>query len=433
VSPRILVIIACLAVGGGLTFWLWPRTATDAKPAGPTTATVERGPLKEVLTATGTVVPRTQVAITCKASGRVVELPVQVSSTVQKGDLLFTLDPEEERRRVARAQVELESAQARAEQARLALAHETESLAVERARDEAELASAEVAANDAAERAGRMHTLQAKGLTSQEEVTASEVQAASARANLESLRLSLRALDARARLLESKRQDVTLAESDVKTQRLNLGDAQERLSDTRVMSPIAGTVTTVNIEIGQLIASAISTVGAAGTPVITVVDMSTLQVRVNALEMDIGRIRLGQHAEVVTDALPGRVFTGTVSRIAAAGVRPKTGSDQSVTFEVLVTLDPTDLPLRPEMTASIELTTLEAKDTLLIPVEAVHRQGLKTSLVIVAADGTKETRTVELGGTDGVKQQVLSGVKEGERVEIGQGVSRWRNDFQVGI
>lgn len=397
---------------------------------GETTVTVTTGPLVETITATGRIVPRTSIEITCKASGTVVDVPVQPSSKVKKGDLLLELDPREETRNRQRARVAVASAQARLEQARLTLAHEVTSLGVERERATAALAAATIAAEDARERATRLGILLEKRLAAAEEADGAKREKAGAESSRIAATLALQDLDARERLLESRRRDVTLAESAVEEAELSLTDAEQRLADTRVTAPINGTVTWVNVEAGQIIASAISTVG-AGTPVMKVADLAQLQVKVNVPEGDIGRIAVGQKASVSTDAYPGRQFSGLVLRIAAQGAR--VDGEQVITYEVLVQLDGTDLPLRPEMSAVIELTTLDLKDALTVPAGAIIRAKGKTTLQI-KKDGKTEDRPVVLGGSDGINQQILSGVAVGDTVVLpAKGTSRWRPELQIGF
>jgi HlyD family secretion protein len=378
---------------------------------------------------TGRIVPRTTIEITCKASGTVVAVPVQPSTKVKKGDLLLELDPREETRNRQRARVAVASAQARLEQARLTLAYEVTSLGVEQQRATAALAAATIVAEDARERAARLGILLEKRLAAAEEADGAKREKAGAESSLIAATLALQDLDARERLLESWRRDVTLAESAVEEAELSLTDAEQRLADTRVTAPIDGTVTWVNVEAGQIIASAISTVG-AGTAVMNVVDLAQLQVMVNVPEADIGRIAVGQKASVGTDAYPGRRFLGVVQRIAAQGGRAE--DQQNITYEVLVQLDGLDLPLRPRMSAVIELTTLDVKDAVTVPAGAIIRAKGKTT-VQVRISGKDEERPVILGGSDGVNQQILDGVSVGDLVIIPEkGTSRWRPKLEIG-
>ena len=419
-----IVVLVILVIGSWFAF----RPAKVPAASLEETATASLGPLVEVITATGKVVPRTRVDITCKASGTVIRVPVQPGSQVKKGDLLLELDPQAEARTHQRAQVAVASAKARLEQHRLTLAYETLSVQVAAKKAKAALTSATITAQGSNEQASRLAALLAKRLAAAEEMENAKREQAVAEANLVAATLELDILAAQERQLEIRRQDVTLAEASLQEEELNLVDAEQRLADTRVIAPLDGTVTEVSVEAGQIIASAISTVG-AGTPVMRIVDLAKLQVQVRVPEGDIGRIQPGQKANVGTDAFPGKRFPGVVQRIAIQG---NGDQGQVTTFEVLVELEGNDLPLRPEMSAVVDLTTLDLTDALTVPCMAITRVNGRTTVKFKTSDGKTEDRAVVLGGSDGTLQQILSGLVKGDTVILpAKGSSRWRSDLHM--
>ncbi len=424
-STAWLVLLPALLVAllPGLTGCQGSAAGDAAAPGSATSASVTTGHLCEVLTATGTVVPRIQVKITCKASGRVVAVPVQPGSVVRRGDVLLELDPADEQRSVDRAVTALASAKARVDQARLSLNHEERSLALDRVSAASSLSAARLAADDARVRATRLQQLADQGLISEEERSAAAVTAANAASQLAAALQVHDALDARQDLLESRRTDVALAEALVKGEELSLGDAQSRLAETRVLAPMDGTVLSTSVEVGQLIASAVATFGGSGSPVMTIADLSNLQVKVTVPESDIGRLKAGQSVTVASEAWPGRTFAGSVLRVSPAGTRDP-GNPNKVGFESLIGVTDRNAPLMPEMTVIVDVVVVDAPDAILVPVQAVKRHGAKAT-VQVRSGTTTTDREVVLGGTDGEQQQILSGLTVGEEVALQTGTSRW--------
>lgn len=156
------------------------------------------------------------------------------------------------------------------------------------------------------------------------------------------------AQDALARLLEgAKPSEIEAQELAVQAARLALEEAQSNLEKATLKAPFAGTVTAVNVKVGDVVA--------AGQSAFVLATLDRLQARTTDLtELDVARVAVGQQAKVKVDALPGREFTGKVSAIALQA-RDYRGD---VVYAVTVALDDVgDAPLRWGMTAQVEIRT----------------------------------------------------------------------------
>lgn len=415
-----VVILAALVAGGA---WV-SRGRDKPNPAAsePTTATVTRGDVRLAVACTGRVVANLDVDIKCKASGEITGLPFDISDEVKKGKLLLELDPVDEQRELSQSQVKLAASQARLVIAQQNLAIAESDLRTARRRAQAALESAQARATDTRAKADRMKQLLAKELCSQEECDTAVTSAAQAEGDLVAAQVAIEELKTQEEALELKHQDIVLAQTQVDSDTIALTQAQDRLADTKVVSPIDGVVVARNVQVGQIIASGVSNVG-GGTTVLTLSDLSHLFVLASVDESDIGKVAVGQETIVTADAFPGKTFDGKIVRIATRGVT----ESNVVTFEVKIEVTGKDRPLlRPEMTANVEIVAAEKFDVLTVPAEAVVRKGRQRFATVVKG-GQKEERTVETGISDGLTTEVVSGLSEGETVLVhsGGGDSRW--------
>ena len=405
-----LVLLAVLTVAAGVILaGRCPRGA-----AGPArgAARVDRGSIRRTVSTDGRVASHQDLDIRCKAGGEVVRVPFDVGDRVKKGELLLELEPSAEERVVRQAEAGLRAAQARLAQARSKAELAARSTPSRRTAAEAGLRAAKARAADARDRAGHLARLVGKELVSQAETDAAE--AAAVQAEAESAAAETRLLEAVSEFesAEFHRQEVRLAEAQEESARLEVSAARQRLAEVRITSPIAATVTRRNVSVGQVIPSAAA---GAGTPVLTISDLSRTYVLASVDESDIGRVKEGAPAEMTLDAFPGERFSGKVVRIASRG----TNVSSVVTFEVKVEVQGENRHLlRPEMTASVQLTSEERSGVLLVPAMALHSSGGKAWVQVVAKGGRLEERPVKAGISDGVVQEVLSGLSEGEMVAV---------------
>jgi len=280
-------------------------------------------------------------------------------------------------------------------------------------------------ARDASTKAERRKELLYQKLGSQEDYDTAQTANLQAQAAWDNTKVATEELKQQEMSLELKRQDVKLAEAQVKNDQINLDNANQRLADTKVIAPMDGVISALTVQKGQIISSGITNVG-GGTTIMTLSDLSHVFVLATVDESDIGRIAPDQAVKITADAFPGEKFQGKVVRVATKGVNVS----NVVTFEVKieVTSDNKKL-LKPQMTANVEVITANRKNVLTIPTQAITRKDGKLHASVVGPGGTAD-KVVTVGLTDGVNYEVTSGLNEGDAVVLTKNdpQSKWSAD-----
>lgn len=249
--------------------------------------------------------------------------------------------------------------------------------------------------------------------------------------------------------LDDARYAVELAQNALRNSRSRLEQVEailkqskERLAKTTIRAPIAGTVTALDIKVGETAVA--SQVSIAGSSLMTIANTSTMVAEVNVDEADIARVMVGQEVAIHTAAYPETAIKGAVAEIPLSPQRSPSGTGQvgtslSRNYNIKVKLSDHDaLRLRPGMTCRAEIFTSHSGQSLALPLQAVlsnndesatltGERGNKKSeaavkvenYVFVAKDGKAEKRIVTLGVSDDSKQAVAAGLSAGERVIIG--------------
>jgi len=421
----LLVVVVVLGAAAWAYFAL-PKGKSNGEGPKAQTVRVERGQIRRVVSTTGHVKANLEVEIKCKASGEVIKLPFDISETVKKGDLLVQLDPVDEERSLKRAEVNLAISKAKLEQARLNLKVARKDLVTKRTCAEAALLSAEAQARDASAKFERLRQLATKNLASREEHETAETADIQAKANLANAKASVEELKTQEIAIETKVQDIKIAEAQVEADKISLSDASQRLAETRVVSPIEAVVASRDVQIGQIISSGISNVG-GGTSVMTLADLSRIFILASVDESDIGQVKVGQPSLITADAFPNKRFRGQVVQVATKGVN----ASDVVTFEVKIEVAGHDrYLLKPEMTANIDIVIAQKDDVLLVPVQAVARRRRQRYVFVGKEDGSTVETNVTVGITDGESMEIQEGLREGQMVVLSAGgqESRWRSD-----
>ncbi|GIL03634.1 MAG: hemolysin secretion protein D [Betaproteobacteria bacterium] len=288
-----------------------------------------------VLNATGRVVAARRASVSSKATGRLDWLGVQEGQRVKEGELIARL----ENRDVAASR---EQAAASVEAARANLVQ-----------GQAELADAEAALKRAQE-------LAQKNFVSASAVDAAEARYNKARAAIESLRANIRVAEA------------------------NLRAATVAFEQTLIRAPFTGIVLTKSANVGDIVTPFSSAAGTTGA-VVTMADMSTLEVEADVSESSIAKIKLDQPAEIQLDAFPDLRLAGSVSRIVPTVDRSK------ATLLVKVRFDETDPRVLPDMSAKIaflsrKLAPAERKPVPAVRPEAIVRRDGKDFVYVVAGE-----------------------------------------------
>ncbi len=229
--------------------------------------------------------------------------------------------------------------------------------------------------------------------------------------------------------------NLKVAKNSVTETLADLKSAKTNLSYANIYSPIDGVVLSRDVDEGQTVASSYS------TPTLFTIaeDLKQMQVEADVDEADIGQVKAGQRVSFTVDAYQNEEFSGTVTQVR---LNPTTTSNV-VTYTVVIKADNPELKLKPGLTATISIYTIELKDVLTIEAKAVnfrpdptmmmayleqHKQEKQqppkgkrmfndeSTTVWVTDNGTVKPKEVVLGTSDGVNVQVLSGLQEGEEL-----------------
>lgn len=279
------------------------------------TQEVQRGDLTVTVTATGTVEPVNQVDVGSELSGTIDAVLVDFNDRVQRDQVLARMDTDRLEAQVIEARASLASAKARLEESQATVL-------------ETRL------------RYQRCEKLADRQLCSQEELS------------------TLQAAQARARAAEaSARAQVAVAQASLEVNETNLARAEIR-------SPIDGLVLQRQIEPGQTVAASLQ------APVLFTLaeDLAHMELHVAVDEADVGKIAEGQSAQFTVDAYPERYFPASITQVRFA---PQ-AVEGVVTYETVLSVDNSDLSLRPGMTATAVITVQQLQDVVLVPNAALR-------------------------------------------------------------
>ncbi len=214
-----------------------------------------------------------------------------------------------------------------------------------------------------------------------------------------------------------KTQDVAQAQDAAAQAKDQAQYDQAQVDKSEIRSPIDGTVLAIGAQQGETLAA-----GLSAPTVITVADLNRLEIEDYVSEEDIGKVKVGQQATAVIDAFPDQTFNGTVERIDAGS----TIQQNVVTYDVVIKITDPLHELRPDMTATVNITVGKESNVLLVPSVAIQL-GTSGSTVNVekTVDGKQQivAEPVETGGTDGVNVEILSGLNQGDTVVLAGGKS----------
>lgn len=309
--------LALLAVAAaGSWFWLGQRQAAAAPQYQTQAAT--RGALTVTVTASGTLQPTTQVAIGSELSGTVTRVSVDVNDRVKKGQVLVELDDARLRDQVTGSRAALAAAEAALAQARATATEARDTLA--RLRD--------------------VHQRSGGQVPSGAEMAAAEAAFARGEANVAS------------------------AQANVAQARATLSSNETNLGKSAIRSPIDGVVLSRAVEPGNAVAASLQAV----TLFTLAEDLTKMKLQVNVDEADVGQVRNGQPATFTVSAYPTRRYPARIVRVGYGS----TTKDNVVTYLTDLSVNNDDLTLRPGMTATALITTVEHADALLVPNAALR-------------------------------------------------------------
>lgn len=352
------------------------------------TEKVSRRTITQVVTATGKINPEFQVKIAAEATGEIVSLLVQEGDHVKKGQLLLRIKPD-----IYEAQKN--SAEARLQQAR------------------ASLSSTKALLEKVESDYKRVQELAQKGLASEADLEA-------ARSNY------LQTLGN----YESQKSLVSQAEAALK-------EAIETLNKTYVYSPMDGTISKLNVELGERVIGS----GFTGTELLTVADLNNMEATVEVDENDVVLVSIGDTAKINIDAFGDKVFKGIVTQIGNSAITSGLGTqDEVVNFEVKIRLTDKDDKIRPGMSCDADIETETKENVLAVPIQSVtarvpkpekseegdegnvkenNRKNKPQEVVFIVENGKAKMVKVKTGISDDNYIEIIEGLQGGEEVISG--------------
>ena len=353
------------------------------------TEKVEKRNITQNVTATGKIQPEFSVIITPEVTGEVMALTVKEGDDVKKGQVLLRIKADTYLAQKERVEANLQSARA--------------SLSIQKAQ-------LDKITGDY----NRVKDLHAKRLSSDAEIEASRSLYLTSVASFES------------------------AQAVVQQAQASLREANEQLNKTVITSPINGTITKLNIEVGERVLGSGFT---QGTDIMTVADLSQMEAIVDVDENDVTIISVGDTTRIKVDAFRDRVFNGIVTQIGNSAKSAGFGTQEQVTnFEVRVRLLDTDINLRPGMSCNGTIETETKKDVVAVPIQSVtartdveapkteedqlitsakKRERRIQEIVFIIVDGKAKAANIETGISDDTYVEVISGLSGGEEVVSG--------------
>jgi HlyD family secretion protein len=381
------VVLGLLAAVGGIAAALRPKNTIDPSKL----ASVEKGDIAKAVVATGKIEPLTKVEVKSKASGIVKQVLVDYGDPVKTGQVLAELDKEQLEAQVREARANLMAAQAAVKAAQATY---------ERNKVDAEGPDVPFL-KSSMDRSRSLHT---DGLISEAVLEDSE----------KAYQMALNKQMSATRNLAVSRADIARSEAQVAQAEAVLDRDEEDLRNSTIVSPMDGIVLSRDVEVGDAVSS-ILVLGSQATLVMTLGDVSEVYVKGKVDEADISRVYLGQPARITVESLKGKKFEGKVTKISPMGVE----KDNVTTFEVRVSIRNPSGELKANMSANAEIIQQEKHDVLLVPEAAVvYDKDRKTFLEVPdpKADSGRRRIAATLGISNGVKAELVSGLKEGDKV-----------------
>lgn len=378
-SKKKIILIAAIFFLIGLVF-LFNLRAKREKSVQVTVEKVTTHDLTSIVSASGEVKPKKNINISAHVPGRITKIGVVEGQEVKAGDFLLKLDSAQYEANAERDRALIQSYRSQLIQAETRLKREENNYARQKKLYESQLISLE----------------QLESAKVQYDITLAEVQAI--------------------------RHQIQQAEASLKS-------SLDNLSKTIYSSPIDGIITSLRVEEGEV--AVIGTMNNPGTVLMTIADLSEMEVEVEVDETDVVGVRLGQKAEVKVDALPNQTLAGTVTKIGSSAIKKLTTSQrESRDFQVTITLEDPPRTLRPGLSASADIIIAEKKGVLAVPISALvvqeperqsspPKQKTETEGVYVVEGGRAKFCPVTKGIMGGLLIEIASGLKEDQEVIVG--------------
>jgi HlyD family secretion protein len=368
--------------------------------------------ITEIITANGKIQPEVEVKISSDVSGEIVELHVKEGERVEKNQLLLKIRPDIYESNLERMEASLNVSRANLENSKARLS-------------QVEAQFAQTQSNY-----DRNKQLYEKKVISQAEWD-----------NISS------AFNMGKAEIQAAKQSVASAEFTVKSAEASLKEAKENLYKTSIYSPVSGTVSRMNVEMGERV---VGTIQMTGTELLRIANLNNMEVRVDVSENDILRVKFNDTASIDIDAYPSRKFMGIVTQIANSATTASSltsiSTDQVANFEVRIRILKSSFedlisdstrnfyPFRPGMSATADIQTKTVYNVLSVPIQSVtfridslelkmKEQSRKTTTEAVTQEKKKEYVFVSTNDNQVVMKEVKTGIQNENYIEITDGLN----------
>jgi HlyD family secretion protein len=329
--------------------------------------------LTSIISASGEVKPKKNINISAQVPGRIIKIGVVEGQEVRVGDFLLKLDSTQYEAIADRDQNFIRAANSDLIQAG--------------ARLQRDKASYE-----------RQQKLFADDLISKDQLEASQAQHDVSDAQVNAIGFQIKQAEA------------------------SLKSTLDNLAKTTYSSPIDGIITSLRVEEGEV--AIIGTMNNPGTVLLTIADLSVMEVEVEVDETDVVGVALGQTARVRVDAFPDKVFEGKVTEIGSSALQQSTAgvsTQESKDFKVVVTLEKPSERLKPGLSASADVVVAEKKQVLAVPISALVLRDKPGAAADAAVKEEEGVYVVEAGRAKFVP--VVKGIAGGMMIEIASGLA----------
>ncbi len=334
--------------------------------------------LKSIVSASGEVKPKKNVDISAHISGRIVKIGVEEGQNVREGDFLLKLDATQYEANADRDRAIIRTFRA-------------------------ELIKAEAQLKKDQRYFQRQNKLFDSKLISRDQLEDAETQHDISKAQHKAILYQIKQAEA------------------------SHQSAIDMLSKTVYNSPIEGIITSLRVEEGEI--AMIGTMNNPGTVLMTIADLSVMEVEVEVDETDVINLNIGQVADVQIDALPGQSIRGEITEIGSSALRKNTSAEESKDFKVIITLEDPPGILKPGLSASADIITAKRKSVLSIPISSLVLRDVavddesspeeQEEGVFVVTGNQVKFQAVEKGILGEMRVEVTSGLKEGQRIVSG--------------
>ncbi len=379
-NRRVLLGLGIIVVLAAIVAIALAVTSPKAPPAN--VAVVRRGDLSASVNATGKATPKKTARLSLPVSGIVANIAKQVGDTVKPGDVILSLRAGDAERQVQQAELNLQARQLDLARAKAAPPDTN----IEIARANLNKATIAAAAAQALYSADPNAQNDAARQAAQQDLDI-------ARANFDQVTSGPTSGE-----LDALQNAITSAQ-------ISLASAKQTLAQTQLTAPYTSTITEIDAHAGELIGGF--------NQLAAVADLSALEIDADIDEIDVANVQVGQPVQVRFDAFPGETFTGKLTRLFPAASTQR----GTTTYSAIVDFDARNFNVRPGMGANLKILTIQKTGVLLVPNRALKSVGTRKA-VHVLAPGAPRDVIVETGVTDGNETEIVSGLNEGDQVQL---------------